>query len=580
MGLGCAALAAGQPAEEPVVAYATKISASTGGFRLSLSVNDQIGRAIASLGDLNGDGIVDLAVAGHADDDGGLDQGAVHVLFLRPDGLVLNQSKLSALRGGFAGQLDPGDQFGRSLAYLGDIDGDGIGELAVGANYDDDGGMDRGALWLLSLDATGFVTRTRKISSLEGGLVGPLRNHDEFGRSVARIGDLDGDGRPELAVGAPTDSTGGTRRGAVWILFLDADGRVRREVKLASGRNGLGPLRNLDWFGFSVAPLGDFDGDGVPDLVVGAALDDDGAVNAGAVYLLLLRADGTVKQRHKISTLSGGFTGVLESPDQFGTSVAAVGDLDGNGVVDLAVGAVKDGDGGPERGAVWMLYLESDGRVRFHRKISATSGGFAPRLDNWDWLGSALAPLADLDGDGVPDLAIGARNDDDGASNCGALYLTRLRDGTASHEPPEDVDEDEVDQDEDTPPPDEVADEDTGPDDHEPSLVLLTEPLRPGAAHALRARVPDAFAERNARAMLLISPFPAVAPYPPHGLALDPRSVLLADSRAAGAGASVDLQLAVPANPGLIGRTLAIQTLWLSQGESRTSDVLERVIAP
>ena len=348
-----------------------KISRTQGGDTPLLDVNDQLGRSVTVLGDLDGNGVIDLASGGLGDDDGGLDRGADYVLFLRPDGKVLRHQKISQLAGGFTGELSDGDQFGRDMNGIGDLDGDGVPDLAVGANYDDDGGTNRGAIWILFLNADGTVKRHQKISQTQGGFGGVLRNNDEFGRSVVRIGDLDGDGTIELATGAPLDSTGGIKRGAVWILSLRADGTVAREVKIASGKGGfLGTLRNTDWFCFSIAKLGDFDGDGVTDIAVGSALDDDGAVNAGAVWLLYLNRDGTVKEHRKISMLSGGFTGQLEYPDQFGTSVAAVGDLNGDGVTELAVGAVKDDDGSTDRGAVYVLFMKPDGTVAFHQKIS------------------------------------------------------------------------------------------------------------------------------------------------------------------------------------------------------------------
>ncbi len=411
-----------------------KISNTQGGFAPNLQTNDQLGRSVAVLGDLDGNGVPDLASGALGDDDGGLDQGAAYVIFLRPNGSVLKAQKISELAGGFTGILDEGDQLGRALAGIGDLDGDGLEDLAVGANYDDDGGSNRGALYLLMLNADGTVKSTSKISSTQGGFAGQLRANDEFGRSVASLGDLDGDGVTDIAVGAPTDGTGGTRRGAIWILFLNSNGTVKRHVKIASGLGGFtGRLKNLDWFAFSLANLGDFDGDGVVDLAVGAALDDDGAVNAGAVWLLYLRSDGTVKEHRKISMLSGGFTGLLESPDQFGTSVAPLGDLNGDGITELAVGAVKDGDGGKEKGSVYVLFLTAQGTVAFHQKISALEGNF-PRLalNSWDWLGSALAPLGDFDLDGVVDVVIGARNDDDGGPNSGALYLTFLNGSAAA----------------------------------------------------------------------------------------------------------------------------------------------------
>ena len=256
----------------------------------------------------------------------------------------------------------------------------------------------------------GWVLSHQKISDTEGGGP-PLDNNDRFGYSVDSLGDLDGDGISDLAVGVYWDDDGGLNRGSVWILLLNPDGTVKPYQKISDTQGGFtGTLDDGDRFGTSLAWLGDLDGDGVGDLAVGAHFDDDGsdgpcddplACNRGAVWILFFNPDGTVKSHQKISDTEGGFTGKLDDGDHFGRSVASLGDLDGDLVGDLAVGALYDDDGGTNHGAVWILFLNTDGTVKSHQKISSTEGGFTGTLDFDDRFGHSAASLGDLDGDGA-----------------------------------------------------------------------------------------------------------------------------------------------------------------------------------
>ena len=175
-------------------------------------------------------------------------------------------------------------------------------------------------------------------------------------------------------------------------------------------------------FGQAVARVGDLDGDGTPELAVAATRDDDGSPDVGAVWILFLRPDGTVRAHQKISATAGGFGGALESGDGFGSTLVGPGDLDGDGVPDLIVGAGGDDDGGPDRGAGWILFLDRDGTVRDAQKISATVGGAVGTFADGDqW--NPTAALGDLDGDGGADVAWGARLADDGGPARGAARI-------------------------------------------------------------------------------------------------------------------------------------------------------------
>jgi len=277
----------------------------------------------------------------------------------------------------------------------------------------------------------GTVVYEQKLSDTEGGFLGYLNNSGHFGYSVSSIGDLDGDGVPDVAVGVESDDWGGTTQGSVWILFLHATGVVKLEQRIRDTAVYTGK------FGGDVESIGDLDGDGVPDLAVGAWADSDGGTARGALWVLFLDPDGSVKGHQKISDTAGGFTGVLDDLDRFGRSVAHLGDLDGDGVGDLAVGAYLDDDGDAlDQGAVWILFLNTDGTVKSHQKISEAEGGFGGALDGGDQFGLALAALGDADGDGVPDLVVGAPNDDDGGSNRGAVWTLWLNsDGTVKGHP-------------------------------------------------------------------------------------------------------------------------------------------------
>jgi len=417
-----------------------KISDTQGNFEGGLGPSDNFGASVTNMGDLNGDGVNDLAV-GTPLDGGCCDfKGAVWILFLKSDGTVDSEQKISESAGNFGGILENGDQFGTSVANLGDLNGDGVNDLAVGSVGDQDGGSLRGAVWILFLKSDGTVDSEQKISDTAGNFGGLLDEGDVFGEEVANLGDLNGDGVNDLAVGAVGDDDGATQTGAVWILFLKSDGTVDsslpnngfQKISDTAGNFG-GALSSFDFFGKSITNMGDLNGNGVNDIAVGAPSDDDGGPFRGAVWILFLKSDGTVDSSlpnngfQKISDTAGNFGGLLDDFDQIGQSTANLGDLNGDGVNDLAVGTPVDDDGGPFRGVVWILFLKSDGTVDSEQKISDTAGNFGGLLDDFDGFGVSVANMGDLNGDGVNDLAVGSRGDDDGGEASGAVWILFLK---------------------------------------------------------------------------------------------------------------------------------------------------------
>jgi hypothetical protein len=400
-----------------------KVSDTSGNFEGVLEDSDQFGSAVANIGDLEADGVIDLAAGAPLDDDGGTDRGAVWILFMNDDGTVDIEQKISDTEGNFPAGLDDSDRFGSAVAELGDLNGDNILDIAVGAPLDDDGGTDRGAVWILFMNADGTVQFAQKISNTEGGFSGILEDNDQFGAAIANIGDLNNDLLPEIAVGAIGDDDGGTDRGAIWILSLAENGTIFSFQKVSdSSGDFAGTHRDGDFFGSSIAGIGDLDADGIEDIAAGAIGDDDGGADRGAVWALLMNADSTVRFEQKISATNGNFNGGLDDSDHFGSSVTGLGDINGDGIIDIAAGADGDDDGGSNRGAVWLMFMERDGEIISESKISSVSGNFTGTLTDGTQFGSALANPGDLDLDGTIDIVTGAKLDDDGGADRGALW--------------------------------------------------------------------------------------------------------------------------------------------------------------
>ncbi|MGB5716993.1 MAG: integrin alpha [Gammaproteobacteria bacterium] len=401
-----------------------KISADSGGFNGNLDKGDQFGSAVADPGDLEADGVGDLAVGTPFDDDDGKDRGAVWMLFMDDNGLVDQEQKISSDAGDFAGDLDDDDLFGSAVAGIDDLDGDGAFDLAVGAPGGDENGPERGEVWILFLDSEGKVLREQKISDSDGDFNGDLDDDDRFGSAIAAIGDVNGDGITDLAVGAPNDDDGSNNAGAVWILFMRMDGSVDAWQKVSDSEGSFGgSLDGEDHFGAAVAGIGDLDDDGIPDLVVGAPGGDKSGPDRGEVWVLFLDSAGKVRDEQRIADSDGGFEGALADDDSFGSAVANVGDLNGDGIPDLGVGAPNDDDSAANAGAVWILIMKTDGRVDAWQKLSGEAGGFNGNLEADDHFGAAIAGMGNINNSGLADLAVGTPGDDDGDTDQGAVWI-------------------------------------------------------------------------------------------------------------------------------------------------------------
>ena len=234
---------------------------------------DYAGSALSGAGDVNGDGFDDVLVGAWGHDDPSPTTGAAYLLLGPLSGTVGLGSADARLLG-----VDPGERAGSMVAAAGDVDGDGFGDLLVGAWSSDIGGTNAGAAYLVFGPVTGDISLALADSVITG-----LAPGDELGTSGSAAGDLDGDGFGDVLLGAPGRDAGGVDAGTVYVLLGSPAGLTG----LAQARASLPGAGPSEQAGASLLGGADFDGDGIPDVLVGAPYADLLTNDGGAAYLQL-----------------------------------------------------------------------------------------------------------------------------------------------------------------------------------------------------------------------------------------------------------------------------------------------------
>ncbi len=367
--------------------------------------HDFFGTSFAALGDVDGDGINDLAV-GAPQPEGSYDKGGVHIQFLNADGTVKRSVWIELEDDGepFVNR----SKFGAALSAVGDLDGDGITELAVGDQNDAD---EAGAVYILFLNTDGTLKNLSKITGNPPETQEPVP-YRRFGVSLASPGDLDGDSVADLAVGQENTS--------LQIIFLNKDGTEKSRRDLTAGTNGMPEYVRFSSFGESLTAMGDMDGDGVTDLAAGGGAYKNGQ---GMVCILMLNSDGSVKRTVELTPGSMGRMR-LERDEHFGTSLTNAGDLDGNGIQDLVVGSRSDLPGSLTSGTLYVLLMNADGIVKQNARLAPSYLGNSA-FSAARGIGGSVAAIGDLNGDGVTELAIG--DDSQPIQNRDVIYIVSLQ---------------------------------------------------------------------------------------------------------------------------------------------------------
>ncbi len=358
------------------------------------NTGDFFGQSVAKVGDINGDGVPDFAVGARSDESSG--SGSVNIFF---GGATINSNPDIILEGA------PGEQFGWSVAGVGDVNGDGCSDIIVGANKHDSPFTESGAAYIYF--GSGTSPCPPNINPSPDVTLTGVGTNEEFGYSVSGAGDINQDGFSDFLVGALNNIL--TTPGSAYLFFgsasLSSTDASQANITFTGQTNG-------DRFGIGVSGGGDFDGDNIPDLVIGADFAYISSSDGGAAYVYF--GSG-------LSGLSGDLTVIdadvvfdgKSANDQFGWSVGVLNDMNGDNFDDLVVGTPVPN---LETGAAYVFF----GGAGFISKNAMNADLTILGESSGDEFGWAVADAGDLNVDGFTDLIVGATQS---ATDRGIAYV-------------------------------------------------------------------------------------------------------------------------------------------------------------
>lgn len=348
--------------------------------------NAQMGYSVSNAGDINKDGFSDIMVGVPYYDVSASNEGVVMIYKGSAGGLVTNSPVIF--------KLDQAEaNLGISVAMAGDVNGDGYSDMLAGAHQFDNGQSNEGVGVLILGASSGLGA----VTFLECNQANAM-----MGFAVTGAGDVDGDGFSDVMAGARLYSNGQALEGAAFVFKGSANGVITANPTIIEGGQIDARL------GHALSSAGDVNGDGFGDIALGAYQYDKGSNNEGVVMIYF----GSPNQ---INTIPDQILEGDQVEAQFGISVACAGDVNADGYADLIVGARYFDKGQNNEGAAFIYQGSRDGLIPAVSVVESDQGDA--------WLGSAVAPAGDVNGDGFSDVLVGSYAFDHGQKDEGSVFV-------------------------------------------------------------------------------------------------------------------------------------------------------------
>lgn len=412
------------PIADTKLFLSSAISSPDGGYRLlPVAPGDfaATGPLVSGIADLNGDGIADIITGAPLDDDKLPDAGRIFVNYGTATGGTTTYVD-DALTKIVIDGVNAGDLAGAAVGSVSDLNGDGRAEILVGAPTMENGvKTDAGAafvLWGLAagggIDLNDPFTASGKGFAIKGEQAGDLA-----GTTITSIADLNGDGKADIIVGAPGNDFAKVDAGAAYVVWGKSTGSVVNLTNVAAGTGGfriIGEGKN-DAIGSVVGTLGDQNGDGKSEILLGSAKVDAGGLDSGAAYVVFGKSTGTEVDLSDVAAGIGGYRIAGDVNDSAGSAVTGLGDINGDGIADMLISA-------PGNDSAYVVYGKNDTTEVLLSNVGAGIGGFKiVAEDQHDLDNISVTGGRDLNRDGINDIVIGASLNQEGGFDAGAVYV-------------------------------------------------------------------------------------------------------------------------------------------------------------
>ncbi len=363
----------------------------------------RIGLSVRSAGDVNGDGYDDVIIAAPETISNGVTTGAAYVVFGNQSGADIDLEAIAQGNGGFAIYGIEGSFTGSAVSGAGDVNGDGLADLIVGAQAKDN--ETGGAYVVFGKPTTETVdlAAVTQDGNTEGFFIKGPAERSLTGNAVAYAGDVNGDGKADVVLSAPTTNS---NTGAAYIVYGKSDGSA---VDLATDLAGLGfsiaDIATEAALEISIGGLGDFNGDGFDDVILGAPATNN---REGAAYIVFGSDTETNTDTGSLAAGQGGR--VLLGTDSFGSaaevgySVSGLGDINNDGLGDAVVGSPKALD---NDGVAFVVYgSASTSPLPLNANPPASDGFLIRGGTEGGQLGSSVSGAGDVNNDGYFDIVL------------------------------------------------------------------------------------------------------------------------------------------------------------------------------